>query len=78
MSGQVHFGGETRDVVGLVDAVDRVAQIAQADFFVARKLGDEFGQDAPQRAVLVEIVLELLQLGHHGVPAAFGDADGET
>ncbi len=77
MSGQIHLGGQARHIVGFVDAVDLVAQIAQADLFVTRILGDEFRQHAPQRLVLVVVVLELLQLSHHGVPASLGDADGE-
>jgi hypothetical protein len=40
-------------------------------------LGDEVGHDAPQGLVAIVVVLELLQFGHHGVPAALGDADGE-
>ena len=38
---------------------------------------DEFRQDAPQRLVLVVVVLELLQRGQQRVPAALGDADRE-
>jgi hypothetical protein len=37
--GQVHLGGHARHVVGLVDAVDLLAQVAQAEFLVARVLG---------------------------------------
>ena len=63
--------------LALVDAVDRVAQIAQPDLLVARMRLHELGQHAPQRLVVVVVVLELLQRGHQRVPAALGDADRE-
>ena len=37
----------------------------------------ELRQHFPQRLILIVVVLELLQLGHHRIPAALGDADGE-
>ena len=74
---QVHLGGQARDVVFLVEGMDLVAQILEADALVARVLGDELGHHPPQGLVAVIVVLELLQLGHHRVPAALGDADGE-
>ena len=57
--------------------MDLHAQILEPDLFVARVLGDELRHHPPQRLVSIVVVLELLQLGHHGVPAALGDADGE-
>ena len=74
---QVHLGGQARDVVLGVKRVHVLAQIAQTHFFVARMLAAELRQDAPHRLVAVVIVLELLQRGQQGVPAALGDADGE-
>ena len=74
---KIHFGGQPRYVVERINAVDGVAQIAQPHALVDRMLGDEFRQHLPQRLVLVVIVLELLQLGHHRIPAAFGDADSK-
>ena len=57
--------------------MDLLGKVSQANALVHRKLGDELGHDAPQRLVGVVIHLELLQLGHQGIPATFGDADGE-
>src|SRR3954463_248705 len=37
----------------------------------------ELRHDAPERTVLIVIVLELLELRHQRVPAALGDADRE-
>ena len=57
--------------------MDPFAQVFQAGTLVARIFGDEFRHHTPQRLVHVVGVFELLQLCHQGVPAAFGDADGE-
>ena len=61
----------------LVGVVDLLAQVAQADALVLRILGRELRQDAPDGRVFVVVVLELLQGGEQGVPAALGDADSE-
>ena len=55
----------------------RVAQFAQPHLVVLRKRLQELRHHAPQRLIRVVIVLELLQLGDHRVPATLRDADRE-
>lgn len=60
-----------------VELVYVLTELAQAHAFVAAVLLAKFWHDAPHGLVAVVVVLELLQGGEQGVPAAFGDADGE-
>ena len=57
---QIHFGGEARHVVLFEQGVNLVAQIFETDFLVARVLGHELRQRAPERLVFIEIGFELL------------------
>ena len=55
----------------------KLAQVTQTHALVARVLLAKLGEDTPQRVVAVVVVFELLQCSEQGVPAAFGNANGE-
>ena len=46
-----------------------VTQVFQAHTLVTWMLGDELGHHAPQGLIAIVIILELLEFGHHRVPA---------
>jgi len=46
---KVHLGRQPADVIGAIDAVNAVAQVAQADLLVTRMRDDKLRQDAPER-----------------------------
>src|SRR5690606_12610136 len=72
-----HLGSESGYIVSAVCFVNLLAEISQTHTLVTRMLLAKVRQNPPHRMIAIVVVLELLQCCQQGVPAAFGNADGE-